>query len=374
MSSLHTGADLTVISHPSLESGPEHHIPDNRHLVVRRRIPGMGGGLVATEDIARGTRIVAEIPILHLSELSADDEVLEFCKRLSNMPKEDIERIDSLYASTAVKGHIKKESWDTIREYYQSGQITNDDGQVVHEIELEALIESTNLRWTKFCTNSVWLSGGEESEKRSSAVFPLYSCINHSCAPNVVHAFNETIQRYTIHAMHEIKAGEQLFTDYGPGIGKSREDRAKEHSYWGFTCNCIACTDSEWQEKLDISRPLREMMEGLIAKNGESSTIENNREALELSHELQELYAGMGFYLEVSRLYRKSSKLALAIGDIASAIEYARKQLVLQELHYGTDTEFLRKSATGAQFWLKHLEALKKKKETETSDGKGGSH
>ena len=77
------------------------------------------------------------------------------------------------------------------------------------------------------------------------------SRFNHSCKPNISHAFADPNER--MYAVRDIKAGDELCTYYvAPFLAKEKR-QAELKSYYGFTCKCEVCTlpkkESELSEK-----------------------------------------------------------------------------------------------------------------------------
>lgn len=76
-------------------------------------------------------------------------------------------------------------------------------------------------------------------------LFPRHSRINHSCSPNVTTSYNPTIERLTIHTTRDIKAGDEVLGEYLNGVFRKKPWRQAALSYWGFVCQCKACTNPE---------------------------------------------------------------------------------------------------------------------------------
>lgn len=79
-------------------------------------------------------------------------------------------------------------------------------------------------------------------------LYVLHSHLNHSCEPNVkaVHLEQKTaLNRITIRAVNDIRAGDELFITYvDPNL--SYKDRRRGVSAWGFgKCMCPKCVREE---------------------------------------------------------------------------------------------------------------------------------
>ncbi|KAL5422642.1 hypothetical protein PMIN04_004569 [Paraphaeosphaeria minitans] len=74
------------------------------------------------------------------------------------------------------------------------------------------------------------------------ALFPSIARINHSCKPNAQANYHSLHQTFNVHATRDIPAGEEVSINYLPEHGQLRDQRvAKLEDGYGFTCNCPAC-------------------------------------------------------------------------------------------------------------------------------------
>lgn len=91
--------------------------------------------------------------------------------------------------------------------------------------------------------------------------------MNHSCVPNVYHTWNENLGRLTVHALRDIKAGEEILTTYISAL-LTREMRADEDHLgnYGFVCACPACDPkSKFFRESEVRRELAVRVEGMLA-------------------------------------------------------------------------------------------------------------
>lgn len=74
-----------------------------------------------------------------------------------------------------------------------------------------------------------------------SGMRTLMSIFNHSCYPNVHQTAMDCKEEVFI-VMRPIKAGEQLFTSYGPDFFyESLQERQESMKHYDFKCDCVAC-------------------------------------------------------------------------------------------------------------------------------------
>ena len=64
--------------------------------------------------------------------------------------------------------------------------------------------------------------------------------INHSCVPNVAVAWNTSLQMYTVHAIRDIKKGDEILYSY-VYIPEPRRKRQERLKLLEIECNCWAC-------------------------------------------------------------------------------------------------------------------------------------
>jgi hypothetical protein len=73
-----------------------------------------------------------------------------------------------------------------------------------------------------------------------AGIFPNAARFNHHCNPNACFTYNSAIDRETIHAMRDIKEGEEITISYCDMIHDTPL-RTWELKHYGFTCSCPAC-------------------------------------------------------------------------------------------------------------------------------------
>lgn len=177
-------------------------------------------GVFAKNDIPRGTRVIAEPPLLKIDRGSGDakDIVGAFEKLTASEQSLYLELRG--HASASFKCAAEREmgqSWDEIQD--------------VHRRVLAI-----------YAANAF---GG---------VFLLGSRINHSCLPNINFAYNSMLEKETFHAIRDIRAGEELTIMYIDGTNRTRSQRLAKLDQWGFRCTCPACEDTLRGEKREEKR------------------------------------------------------------------------------------------------------------------------
>jgi hypothetical protein len=175
-----------------------------------RAIPGKGYGCVSLKPIPRGTRILAEDPLLIVP---VGDYMLS-----------DVQKaFDSLTPSQQTLYYTLHSS---------HGQDPKKWPSRIHD--------SSPSLISIFQTNCMEMNAG-------AAVFPHAARFNHSCNPNACFSWNASIGKETIHVMSPIPAGEEITLSYCDMI-HDKSLRAYELKHYGFTCGCPACSDDEEDE------------------------------------------------------------------------------------------------------------------------------
>ncbi|KPM44218.1 hypothetical protein AK830_g2356 [Neonectria ditissima] len=162
-----------------------------------KAIPGKGRGLVARVNIAKGTRIILEKPILTSPNLSVEMLETILASKLKSLSKVEQRQFLSLH--------------------------NNFPGQRPF---------SGIMR-----TNALPCGSGSTT----GAVYPTICLINHSCLPNSHNNWNKEKGHETIHAIHPILAGEEILLPYNEN-GPSSVRQAKLQQSFGFRCDCSTCS------------------------------------------------------------------------------------------------------------------------------------
>jgi hypothetical protein len=189
-------------------------------------IPGKGQGLVATEEIEKGTRVLSEPPIFSVPRNSYPGIILKAYEGLGLHAKQAFSQLHRDIAPSYYQGlaQIAKKPIATI------------DPNVLHVIGT-------------YLNNSL---GGH--------IFLQGSRINHSCTPNLEYAWNPNINQGTFHAIEHIKKGEELTISYIPSNNWTKARRTQELQRWDFACSCPSCEET-MDAKVDDEERARRVIE-----------------------------------------------------------------------------------------------------------------
>lgn len=183
-----------------------------------------GSGLFATRAIKAGTRLIAELPLLIVPPGATSKDLATHFSTLTpaqHAAYTDLASREDLIPR-GVKTHIRK---TLAAKYSPPG--------------LEAAVRDSFKMHAIYYTNNVQM---DTNGRYGNGVFRDYSRINHSCRRNVYNSFNPTLGKETIHALRDIKAGEEILASYvalNVVLRDQRREALREN--WGFECECEVC-------------------------------------------------------------------------------------------------------------------------------------
>lgn len=226
----------------------------------------MGLGLFATRDISRGTQILSEAPILTVprdeqgrarGQPTLTERVLTFCECL-------------------VKQGVYGDKDTALRELVSHEDLEEDE-QVLDAcrtfvVELASRlgldrgrIEGNTAVFARLYSAFHYNSFSETHPDGETDIYlcPVFARINHACSPNCHPQISEATRQLTVHAVKDIKAGEQFFISYINSVGAVRTTRDEMLfcTYW-VDCECIMCSDASSTDELQ--RELYQMYWGSI--------------------------------------------------------------------------------------------------------------
>jgi len=149
----------------------------------------------------------------------------------------------------------------------------------------------------RWYANSVSTKLNEEDEDHQ-ALFPKFSKINHSCAPNCVFYIDDD-RNMKVVAITKIRKGEEILITYIPsdrdGYCLLKIDRLRLLKKWDFTCSCNIC--SLGGQELARNEALKKSLIGLTEKQDENGTIcdvDDARKKLTLEVEIVNIMKKLG--------------------------------------------------------------------------------
>ncbi|KAF2817660.1 SET domain-containing protein [Mytilinidion resinicola] len=283
-----------------------------------------GYGAYALKPIKRGTRILAEHPLLrinHRAYFKADVEAA-----FAKLSPEDQKRYFELHSAHGQNPAHLPQGVDASLPAKERQRIAEE-----HEarISKEASVASI------FRTNCMDITKG-------AAVFYHNARFNHSCNSNAYFFWNEKIDMETIHAIKDIEAGDEITLCYiDPYQDQAR--RRWEFQHWGFACDCPACgdisiPDSFASKSADNRYRLNELEEMTSAFRFSPEIMLSNSRMVADMLEMAKLHLVEGFYNHaLAKIYRDIGLMCEARNDLKHAAAAISKGSEVVEICCGTD-------------------------------------
>jgi hypothetical protein len=256
-------------------------------------IPGKGKGLVARFSIAKGTRILVEEPLFTVLSAAASSE--------SNI----VTKVKSL-------------SKDQQRQY----------------LSLHNNFPGKNIFDGIYKTNALPCGAGSTT----GGVYPTICLINHCCFPNSHQSWSSEEAKETIHALRNIKAGEEIAITYLQHQ-TSQVRRSELRISFGFECSCDLCSlPAAELQKSDARRLEIERLDGAIGDPTRviSTPTKVFADCKDMLCFIKEEFGGSCSPLE-ARLYYDAFRTAIMHGDQARASVLAEKAYKARALCEGED-------------------------------------
>lgn len=267
--------ELNVLCEPLSAFKLVPGLVDPYNMVELRKTLTAGYGIFAIHDIPKGSLIAVEEPLIGIPPVPDDASPVSFCVSLQALEGDDLVRLDNLsydpLTLTVVgNGKIRRE----ITSWYQEMATGYDTGNLKDPEALEAAVALTCQRYAVFLTNN--LSMGNH---RGRAIFDFFCRMNHSCRPSIHEHYDEITNRLSIRALHDIKAGEEVFSTY-IDVLLPRKKRRRKLRAWGFKCQCPACSDDEMEALRERAIELDDMLEEFayyLEEEDNSTTADDDR-------------------------------------------------------------------------------------------------
>ncbi|KAF2202423.1 SET domain-containing protein, partial [Delitschia confertaspora ATCC 74209] len=294
----------------------------NEYYEVRLN-PGKGYGCFALKPIQRGTRILADSPLLIVREPEyLYDDIKATYDKLSPTDQ-------ALYMSLHSAHNQDPANWPKAIHPSVKGR------------ERKRIEEQASARFAKepslisiFQTNCIEHESG-------AAIFPYAARFNHSCSPNACFTWNSAIGKETIHATRNINCGEEITVAYCDTT-HSKSLRRYELKHYGFLCDCRACNDEsdpEYASKSAERRYRLQELEDLLASMRESGKHWGmGPESIPQLLEMVNLLLEEGDYTNrLAATYMDIALVCEAQGDLKFAKKAAEKALQVSVDCYGLD-------------------------------------
>lgn len=180
--------------------------PAEPRLYTIQPVAGKGLGVIATQNIHQGTRIISESPILTFN--------MEF-KTGAELHEHIMQKIDNLSAE-------HKAYFYTLHHH---GSVASKESEIL-------------------ATNSL-PSGVPSAANANDEPKGIYldACrINHDCRSVGVFTWNENLKQITIHAVKNIRKGQEITINYNHAFQCWENRRQALFEDFGFHCSCDTCS------------------------------------------------------------------------------------------------------------------------------------
>lgn len=258
----------------------------------------------AKRDIAKGERIISEKPILRV---------------LQNIKNDD----------ASIKDEVDCVSEEARMQFYQLFD--------AFAIEKEQRTYSGILK-----TNAIPL-GLQAAE---CGIFPIISRINHSCNPNVHHSWNKGINQACVHALKDIKKGEELFTSYIHIFSDSFSRAKALKKCFNFKCYCEVCSKSktiEGRKSDERRRRLCQLDLNVVPTYAKTNRLMALMGVKEMIVKMEE--EGIDQAALYGRIYYDGLQLCLKDSAIGNSKEWALKAYEYFVIAEGSDNPVCKKIA-----------------------------
>ncbi|RMZ76526.1 hypothetical protein DV738_g4913, partial [Chaetothyriales sp. CBS 135597] len=332
-----------------------------------------GFGIFARQRIARGSRILSERPLLLV-----DQKEINILAAASRLSKAELDTLLGLSVNKA-----KRESlWNLVDALFQSAQLPlSKKGRrsIQQRRDILACFYNNNFALSLSPphrddgTNTI-----NTATKTSAArgVFPTIARLNHSCIPNAQGNFNRNVDEgsFTIHALREIAAGEEITVSYLHDELASHEERQHWlHRVYGFWCQCGICAGGDEAHRSHKRRqrlrdelskafaPTTPLLSDSLGLSGPPNTaavgnaaqmdISASRQLVNLTIETYEQEGLVGG--ELASLYGVAAALADSAGDHGEAMRLGARSMELERDAAGEDSplyQMRRQSFESMQF------------------------
>lgn len=190
-----------------------------------RHAGAKGLGVFATKLIPRGTRIMAEKPIL---TVKSERDLFAATRNITPSDREVLQTL-SVNENTAPGSTLQewiRMTWHMI----QGSRVTKCGMPGFSDLrEYQALL-------------AVFRNNNFDIGNKTQAVFKEISRLNHSCVPNTQGNFNSNLGAFTIHSLKPIEADEEITLSYVETYATVRQSRQNAlYAHYGFECACPAC-------------------------------------------------------------------------------------------------------------------------------------
>ncbi|KAI0469679.1 TPR domain-containing protein [Xylariaceae sp. FL0804] len=301
--------------------------------MIEIRLAGAKGfGVFAKSLIPKGTRLLAESPLISITD--AQPSILAAARLLTLQDRQELLSLSLNEAKRASLLSTLEATWlsfPSLRSLASNREIIN-------------IFRNNNF--------------GLADVAGTRAVFKTVARINHSCLPNSQGNFHSGIGQFAVHATRPIAGGEEVtisYLDDQLAVGVVRRKHLLDG--YGFTCACPICggrpisaststststntLDSD-ARRTDLQRRLAIFTDANTSANAQgtgSAMISKSQNELLMTKTLIGVYEAEGLAgRELATIYLAAAKLSARLGMVEDAHLLAHRGLELEREAVGVD-------------------------------------
>lgn len=297
-----------------------------------RPSPGKGLGVFATENIKAGTRIMAESPLLIVDhEHYLKQEIEAEFEKLSEENKKRYFELSSNHGQDPT-------AWP--RRGIHEDAPEDERQRIIEQHEARVAAEPSIISIFQTCCMEMGTG---------AAIFCECARINHSCCPNAFFAWNKRLHKETIHAIKDIKEGEEITICYCDPLHDT-VSRKWALKHYGFECDCPACGNTSKNsfaaESVDRRFRLYELSGWFLPTfTGVIKSHEDPKKTMERAMERAALLRQEGlFTVDLAKAYLDIAAVCEQLSDYKMASTAARKALETYMKCVGPDHEVVQET------------------------------
>ncbi|KAH8660018.1 hypothetical protein BX600DRAFT_438244 [Xylariales sp. PMI_506] len=323
-----------------------------------RHAGAKGFGIFASRRIARGSRILAERPLLSVSDARPD--ILAAARSLSHESLRCLLQLSQNDSKGVSWTNLARAAWKatinattamatataTATATGDGGGAGGGDSGVTH-VQRWSIRQGRDVLGV-FANNNFALFDAQ----RTRAVFPTVARLNHACVPSAQGNFNAPLESFTVHALRDIAPGEEITISYlhdELALGAARQARLRQG--YGFECACDICAGpgraasnsrrSQFQEQLArYHAEEQDQQQQQEQQRGKEEPVAPERK-LAITRALIRVYEEEGLTgRELASLYSAAAALAVKMDDYRQAFELGARGLELERDAVGDDSPF----------------------------------
>ncbi|KAJ7695703.1 hypothetical protein B0H17DRAFT_930323 [Mycena rosella] len=275
-------------------------------------LPGKGKGLVAIRDIQQGELVIQESPLFIVPKSISESPSALISRLLQNVSSADRDAFLNL--------------------------------SYVHFPEgLDPATHPEEVALAIFQTNAVAAGDGV-------GIFPRMARLNHGCSSafNVVYTWRQREQALFVHALKNIRKGQELLTTYTDTKRTRKERRSFLEQQYGFRCTCAVCSlDAAASKASDKRLTAISHYYAHLATWGSNAI--SGAEAISTINKIWKLEDEEGYWSERGRLAADGAWIAASHSDAVAARLWAQLAVKWYTYELGAESEFVPEARTTAE-------------------------